>query len=290
MAVDNIVETKPTPQAFGSSGGKFHLAKKISSLMPEHKTYVEPYAGGAAVYFYKEPAEKEVLNDMDKEIAFAYRFIRDMSPQDYEALKRKNWRVTERQFNQVKNLRPRNDVDRFYKFYYLKKASFRYGLDSVSPSKIGKTISVERLPKVQGRLRGVAVNSTDALKMINKYDSKNTLFYLDPPYPETARIGGEAPDFTRADMMKLTDRLRHIKGKFILSMDKTTAKFFPKWMNVKRVETKQVNMQEGGFLPEPRVEVLATNFKIVPRRKQLKKRRGTNGHRELCPSSGSMRF
>jgi len=276
--VTTELETKPTPQAFGSSGGKFHLAKKISSIMPEHKTYVEPYAGGAAVYFYKEPAEKEVLNDMDKEIAFAYRFIRDMSPRDYEALKKKNWVISRATFDKVKRMTPQNDVDRFYKFYYTKKGSFRKGCTDVDVGRIGKRIGIDRLPKVQGRLRGVAINSSDALKMINKYDSKNTLFYLDPPYPETTRIGGYAPDFTRDDMAKLTDRLRHIKGKFILSMDKANAKFFPKWMNVKRVETTQVNMQEGGFLPEPRVEVLATNFKIFPNQRRLKRNNGRRRH------------
>lgn len=273
MAVE--VETKPTPQAFGSSGGKFHLAKKISSMMPEHKTYVEPYAGGAAVYFYKEPAEKEVLNDMDKEIAFAYRFIRDMTPQEYETLKRKDWVISRSTFDKVKAMTPQNDLDRFYKFYYTKKGSFRYGLESVTPSKLGKSISIERLPKVQDRLRGVAINGSDALKMIDKYDSKNTLFYLDPPYPETARIGGNAPEFSKDDLARLVERLRHIRGKFILSMDAVNAKSLPKWLSVKRVETKQSNISEGGFLLEPRVEVLATNFRIQPSRrfKRIKSRR-----------------
>jgi len=239
--------------------------------MPEHTTYVEPYAGGAAVYFYKEPAEKEVLNDMDKEIAFAYRFIRDMTPQEYEALGKKNWVISREQFAKVKAMNPESDVDRFYKFYYTKKGSFRYGLESVTPSKLGKSISIERLPRVQDRLRGVAVNSSDAMKMIDKFDSKNTLFYLDPPYPETARIGGNAPEFTKEDLDRLTERLRHIRGKFILSMDAENARQFPKWMNVKRVATKQVNISEGGFLPEPRIEVLATNFKI-PKHKRLRPR------------------
>jgi DNA adenine methylase len=271
------LETKPTPQAFGSSGGKFHLAKKISAMMPEHKTYVEPYAGGAAVYFYKEPAEKEVLNDMDKEIAFAYRFIRDMTPQQYEVLKRKNWVISREQFGKVKAMKSESDVDRFYKFYYTKKGSFRYGLESVTPSKLGKAISIERLPKVQDRLRGVAINSSDALKMIDKFDSKNTLFYLDPPYPETARIGGNAPEFSKEDLARLVERLKYVRGKFILSMDTANAKTLPKWIKVRKVATKQSNISEGGFLPEQRIEVLATNFKIQKPKRRLQRRH--NGHR-----------
>ena len=127
----SAIETKPTPQAFGSSGGKARLAKKIGPLIPEHTTYVEPFAGGAAVYFYKEPAKKEILNDMDEEIAFAYRFLRDMTPAQYEALKRKNWVISRHQFEKVKGMKPESDVDRFYKFYYTKRGSFRHGTTSV---------------------------------------------------------------------------------------------------------------------------------------------------------------
>ena len=58
--------TKPVQQAFGSPGGKSYLAPRIASMMPPHKTYVEPFAGGAAVFFRKVPSQKEVLSDKDK--------------------------------------------------------------------------------------------------------------------------------------------------------------------------------------------------------------------------------
>lgn len=41
-------------------GGKNRLAKHIISLLPEHTTYVEPFAGGAQVFFHKEPSKVEV--------------------------------------------------------------------------------------------------------------------------------------------------------------------------------------------------------------------------------------
>ena len=42
-------------------GGKNRLAAKIISLLPEHTAYVEPFAGGAQVFFHKRPSEVEVL-------------------------------------------------------------------------------------------------------------------------------------------------------------------------------------------------------------------------------------
>jgi len=49
-------------------GGKNRLAAKIISLLPKHTAYVEPFAGGAQVFFHKRPSEVEVLNDLDGEI------------------------------------------------------------------------------------------------------------------------------------------------------------------------------------------------------------------------------
>ena len=54
-------------------GGKNRLAKQIIALMPEHQTYVEAFAGGAQVFFHKEPSNVEVLNDLDYEIVNFFR-------------------------------------------------------------------------------------------------------------------------------------------------------------------------------------------------------------------------
>jgi len=46
-------------------GGKNRLAKLIIAKLPEHTTYVEPFAGGAQVFFHKPRSKIEVLNDLD---------------------------------------------------------------------------------------------------------------------------------------------------------------------------------------------------------------------------------
>ena len=76
-AIQEVNVEKGVRQAFGSYGGKRALAHKIAAYIPYHKTYVEPFAGGAAVLFAKDPSPQEILNDRDSEIAFMYRFIRD---------------------------------------------------------------------------------------------------------------------------------------------------------------------------------------------------------------------
>src|ERR1035441_732283 len=65
-------------------GGKNRLAKQIISMLPEHTTYVEPFAGGAQVFFHKEPSRVEVLNDLDGEMVNFFRVCQ----QHYEELLR----------------------------------------------------------------------------------------------------------------------------------------------------------------------------------------------------------
>src|SRR5437879_3619769 len=54
-------------------GGKNRFAKRIIATFPSHTTYVEPFAGGAQVFFHKPKSEVEVLNDLDGEIVNFFR-------------------------------------------------------------------------------------------------------------------------------------------------------------------------------------------------------------------------
>jgi len=65
-------------------GGKRAIAKPLIALFPDHTTYVEAFAGGAQVFFHKQPSKVEVLNDLDGEIVNFYRVCQ----QHYEELLR----------------------------------------------------------------------------------------------------------------------------------------------------------------------------------------------------------
>ena len=54
-------------------GGKQKLCTTIISLLPDHNLYCEPFVGGAAVFFAKEPSGVEVLNDTNTELINFYR-------------------------------------------------------------------------------------------------------------------------------------------------------------------------------------------------------------------------
>jgi len=278
----------PVKQAFGSPGGKSYLASRIAGMIPEHKVYVEPFAGGAAVYFRKEPSEKEVLSDKDTEIAFAFRFLRGMTPEQFGRLKKFNWKITRVTFDRVKAMKPKDDVERFYKFYYLKKGSVASGGNNISPIRQDTSIDIGKLVKVHNRLHQTNVKGIDALILISKYDSPNTFFYLDPPYPDRAFVGQSFGDWTEDNLTKLVSELQHIKGKFALSLGVEHIKLLPKSWHIKRVKVRR-NMQVGrsGWSRPYQYEIIATNYKpeaekrrVTPRLHHLIKRvkRRGNGY------------
>ncbi len=56
-------------------GGKRQLAKHIIPLFSKHTCYVEPFAGGAAIFFLKQPSKVEVINDCNLELVTLYRVL-----------------------------------------------------------------------------------------------------------------------------------------------------------------------------------------------------------------------
>jgi len=60
------------------------------------------------------------------------------------------------------------------------------------------------------------VLNQDYQSVISKYDSKETLFYLDPPYKEREHYYINHP-FTNESHYELSEILKNIKGRFVLS-------------------------------------------------------------------------
>ena len=49
-------------------GGKQKMLKHILPLIPQHHLYVEPFFGGGAVFWAKEPCEVEIINDYNDNV------------------------------------------------------------------------------------------------------------------------------------------------------------------------------------------------------------------------------
>ena len=251
-AVESIFESiRP---AFGSPGGKKILAQTIAGMIPEHKLYVEPFAGAAAVFFAKEPSDFEVLNDSDAEIAEAFRFIQKSGEQDLAALLKLPLERDREIFDRLKASAPESALEKFHRFLYLNafsasstRTSFSEGSKRTLERKIG------RLDRLRARLHRAKIMSKDFREAIDEHDGKGTFFYIDPPYP--SQQGPQKTELTTADLVAA---VKKIKGKFILSLpdDKETREAFAGF-DVQRVQVRRtMNMAN----PHVDSELLIANF------------------------------
>ena len=79
--------------------------------------------------------------------------------------------------------------------------------------------SVEGLAEVAQRLLRVQIENDAAASIIRRYDSEETLFYCDPPYPHDSRgdSNAYAYEMTNEQHRELASVLRSVKGKVALS-------------------------------------------------------------------------
>jgi len=184
-----------------------------------------------------------------------------MTAKQFERLKRYNWKASQTNFDSVKNLKPKDDVERFYKFYFLRWCSFEAGSKQFSKYRDGEMKDITRLWRVSERLKRTAVYSADATSLISKYDNPDTFYYLDPPYPRRAFIGQSFKDWTEEDLKKLVAKLQHIKGKFALSLGTEHTKFLPKNWHISRVKVwRRIPAGGGEFNQTYQYEIIATNY------------------------------
>jgi DNA adenine methylase len=207
-------------------GGKNRLATKIISLLPDHTTYVEPFAGGAQVLFHKPPSNVEVLNDLDFDVVNFFRVCQ----WHYEELVRYlRFCLVSRKLHELHlatNPAALTDIQRAGRFFYLQKNSFgglilkqKYHYGVTQPSNYNPERIPEILEQAHRRLQRVQIESLPYEQVLSKYDRPTTFFYLDPPYWQRKLYKF---NFSEADFRGLEQRLRALKGKFILSLDDRT--------------------------------------------------------------------
>ena len=220
-------------------GGKSKIKNVIIDLMPKHDIYVEPFIGGGSVFFSKEPADKNIINDLDNEIYNIYRDMKDVG----EKMINKDFTMKRDKFNKLlKQKKFKSKVDRLYRNLYVSINSFAgyrkgYAGEKTERDKQNTDVGKKwKTTKWKDFLNdnNVKIYNKDFCDLIKQFDSPDTLIYLDPPYSKSKsdyHVGG-------LDINKVYDCLENIKGKFILSYDKSPEikKLFKKY-KIKTIET-----------------------------------------------------
>lgn len=212
-------------------GGKHYLADRVISHMPPHLHYVEPYFGGGSVLLNKDPeGVSEVANDIYGELTNFWRVLQ--SDADLLRLKRRLEATpfSEREFNYeaYESISHIEDAAIFFvrcrqsrggkmkSFATLSKNRVRRGMNEQVSAWL---TAIEGLDAVHARLKRVVILNEDALKVIEREDSDNTLFYLDPPYLPETRVSQDVyqHEMDFSDHVLLLDCLDGLRGNVMLS-------------------------------------------------------------------------
>ncbi|KXH75416.1 MAG: hypothetical protein AM326_03430 [Candidatus Thorarchaeota archaeon SMTZ-45] len=244
MRAEEEVEKKRVKPLWSSSGGKTRLAPKLVEMLPEHKVYVEPFVGCGAVGLAKESVDTEVYCDLDQDIVDAFKLVKKLTKSQLEELKRKDWVGVPERYYKLKKESPKGDVERLYRFLYI--SSFAYGSDhkgGFGYYKKGRDVStlLARFESVCSRLQGVKIESGDYQKVVEKYDSKETLFYFDPPYVGYNATLGER----KFDEERFLKVLSGLKGKFLLTYG--TRGKLPRKLRKAGFQIKKLNTPRHGL-------------------------------------------
>lgn len=208
---------------FSWPGGKRRLSERILALIPEHRCYVEAFAGGAAVFFAKEPSHAEVLNDSMGELVNLYRVVQHHLD---EFVRQFRWALSSRtMFEWAKQQAPATltDVQRAARFFYLQQSAFgskvvgqTFGVSATSPAKFNLLRIEEDLSAAHLRLARVTIENLHWRACVERYDRPETVFFLDPPYWQTQGYGGE---FGMAEYESLAGVMAGLKGKAVLTIN-----------------------------------------------------------------------
>lgn len=209
-------------------GGKWRLAPWVISFFPEHACYVEPFAGAASVLLRKRPSRHEYYNDANREVWNFFRVLRERGDELIRSIEltpysREELRISlESAGDQVERAR------RLYVRYCQGRGAheattgWRYQRSAANNKKFADDFkSVDHLPAIIERLQTIGLENDDAFAVIRRFDSSETLFYLDPPYlvstrgKSSVRYGVEFK--TEHDHRMLAAVLGEIEGMAVLS-------------------------------------------------------------------------
>lgn len=216
---------------FAYYGGKTTLADRIVALLPEHRHYVEPFAGSLAVLLAKPPALFETVNDLDHRLMTFWRLLRDR-PQD---LMRACYLTphSRAEHQDAYDLDGCDDLETARRVWVcltqgrgntLRRTGWRY---FENPGDRGPTSMpdyltayVERMTPALDRLRRVSLECRPAVELIEAYgEHREVCIYADPPYLGSTRASRQygVEMSSDAEHQVLAEALHRCRATVVLS-------------------------------------------------------------------------
>ena len=258
--------------AFSYYGGKYSKLDFILPNLPKSRMFVDVFGGSASVILNKNPSNKNIYNDLNSRICTFFRQLRDNPEELIRLLKLTPYsrEEFEKSFDDGKF----SDVEIARRFFVQISMEFNSSPNSDKTSWKSpngkKTYNLTYLNKVNNlellveRLRTIAIENAPAIETIKRYDNKETLFYIDPPYVFRERKKkSQMYDYEMTDKehIELIELLKNIEGRAVISGydSKLYNEHLDGWFKIKNKPTQVPTSTQLG-ISRTQVETLWLNF------------------------------
>lgn len=215
---------------FRYPGGKFYARKLILERIVPHMSYIEPFAGGASIFFVKNKTIFNQLNDVDDELVNCYLMIRDYV-EDLIALLQGIPANKDMHAYYKNAFHPTNKLERALRWYYLNRVSYS-GIMNMQNCYWGYgdkySMQPENWPthlrRCSQKLQGVEITCLDFEQVICAAPD-NAFLFVDPPYYNADQNKFYTHSFSKADHIRLANVLHKHSHRlmFLLTYDNSTA-------------------------------------------------------------------
>ena len=208
-------------------GGKAREIEKIEKYIPkDYDRYIEPFFGGGALFFHLEN-KNNIINELNEEVCiFLEQIKQGLAYKIYDKLKKIP--NDEKTYYAIRAWRPKTDLDKAVRFYYLRKTCFR-GLSRYNSSGVFnvpygnyKTYVFEDIlnKNYEEILQNTIIINKDFSEVFSLYDSSEDFCFLDPPYHNTFS-GYTSDGFNDAKHLELSEFFKKTKMKCLMVIGHT---------------------------------------------------------------------
>lgn len=255
-------------------GGKYYALKLLQPFWESivHDEYREPFFGGGSVFWAKEKAKYNWINDKEPELINLLQFIKDKKNRD-ELLTKFEGEIeaTKEKYAEVKQLIPKNKLERAYKYYYLNRTSFSGKMKnptwgyrpkrSVPPYRWK-----EKIIPCGEKLQNVKITNYDYRDLLfAPAQGKKVLMFIDPPYYNANQENHYICSFKKEDHLRLAKDLAETPYYFFLTYDDCEEiRTLYNWAHIYEYEFlyRLDNSKDNGNKRKTGKELVITNYEV----------------------------
>jgi site-specific DNA-adenine methylase len=155
------------------------MAKQLTAMLPSHRVFVEPFAGGAAVFLHKPLAEVNVIGDYDKYVADFYNQVRNGGLRQCSGgIKKSRGLFARSKKGKSACMKIANTSLSFHgnRTSYVGENKTAKGGTIMQRNKLRKRRAYEK------KLRRTHILQGDFAAVMRKFDAPDAVHFLDPPW------------------------------------------------------------------------------------------------------------